>query len=126
MNLFNIRALCYSVDRKPFEVDALIMHLKYEPYEGQFVYNPEKDSFLEEIAVLEEYRRKGVGSQLIRDAIGRLSAEGYERVFLLAKTDGPSPSRPFCESLGFVPVIKYGPILRDGTFYTLMVKNIKN
>jgi spermidine synthase len=70
---------------------------------GRALSDGVSDAYLQDIAVLKEYRGQGLGSTIVRSLKERLKADGIKWVGLIAQ-DG---SRAFYENLGF-KVIKRG------------------
>lgn len=58
--------------------------------------------YLDTLAVLPAYRRKGIGLTLLRDGISRGIGMGYDRIALAADSDCPHLIRLY-ESAGFFP-----------------------
>jgi ribosomal-protein-alanine N-acetyltransferase len=68
---------------------------------GYAVALPQAETgYLAEIAVAPAHRRQGHGSRLLRDLLGHLSAEGYERVRLTVRV-GDRGALAFYETHGF-------------------------
>lgn len=59
-------------------------------------------SFLKDIAVAPEHRRKGVGEALLLAAFAALKARGHEQIGLKVEVDNPSGARRLYERFGFV------------------------
>lgn len=57
--------------------------------------------YLDTLAVIPEYRRRGIGTALLRDGIDKGIAAGYQKVTLVVDSDMPHLMRLY-ESLGFV------------------------
>lgn len=69
---------------------------------------------LEEIDVLPEYGRRGIGRRLVNQVCGWAAAKGYAAVSLSTFRDVPW-NMPFYARLGFevVPTLQLSPALRD-------------
>jgi ribosomal protein S18 acetylase RimI-like enzyme len=61
-------------------------------------------SFVKDIAVSPQHRRRGVGEALLLAAFRELRSRGHEQVSLKVQPDNPSGARRLYERLGFVPV----------------------
>lgn len=59
-------------------------------------------SFVKDIAVSPDHRRKGVGEALLLAAFAALRARGHEQVGLKVEVDNPSGAQRLYERLGFV------------------------
>lgn len=59
-------------------------------------------SFVKDIAVAPNHRRKGVGEALLLGAFAALRARGHDQVGLKVETDNPSGAQRLYERLGFV------------------------
>lgn len=60
-----------------------------------------------------EHRRSGIGSSLVREALGRVAAAGAERIFLEMRA-GNRGALSFYERLGFEKVGRRSGYYRDG------------
>jgi GNAT superfamily N-acetyltransferase len=56
-----------------------------------------------ELWVPENWRRRGIGGELVRRALGWAAEHGYERVAVEASARPDRPGLPFYEALGFSP-----------------------
>ncbi len=63
--------------------------------------HPEKVAYLADIAVLPEYRGKGIGTQLMQYALDELKREGFQKVYMKTLVVGKSMSYGIAVKLGF-------------------------
>lgn len=63
--------------------------------------NPEKTAYLADITVLQEFRGKGIGTELMKYAIEVMKEDGYERVYMKTLEIGKSMSYNIAVKLGF-------------------------
>jgi GNAT superfamily N-acetyltransferase len=69
-----------------------------------------------ELWVHEDWRRRGVGGELVRRAFDWAAEHGYERVAVEASARPDRPGLPFYEALGFTPrsvILDYAVPLGD-------------
>lgn len=121
--LLNLRAEHYlQSDRLPFpelRTHPFVVPLEcVEFYEGEFNFAPRRDTYIDEIAVLPKYQEQGVGSEMFGTLANQVFANS--NIYLSARSEGPSPSRPVFERWGFNPVVMISDYLPDGTKLTLM------
>lgn len=76
--------------------------------------------YLDSLGVLPEYRGKGLGRLLIRDALSRAEARGFRLVTLIVETDRPHLAAYYA-SLGFH---ESSPLTFLGESYIKMVQEI--
>ena len=63
--------------------------------------NPQKTAYLADLTVLQEYRGKGIGTELMKFALKVMKEEGYERVYMKTLEIGKSMSYGIAVKLGF-------------------------
>lgn len=68
------------------------------------------DAYIQDVAVLEEYRGRGLGSKIVRGLKNRLKADGIRWVGLIAQDD----SHGFYEPLGFKVIKRARPMMLKG------------
>jgi predicted GNAT family N-acyltransferase len=73
---------------------------------------------IERIAVKKEYRRKGIGTDLVRYALEQIEKERLKNVYLHAQTT----AEDFYRKLGFQPVGE--PFMEAGIEHVKMVKGV--
>ena len=63
--------------------------------------NPQKIAYFADLTVLQEYRGKGIGTELMKYALKVMKEEGYERVYMKTLEVGKSMSYGIAVKLGF-------------------------
>ncbi len=58
-------------------------------------------AFIKDLVVAEHWRKRGLGTALLREAFRRLSARGHDQVALKVHPDNPSGAVDLYRSLGF-------------------------
>ena len=74
---------------------------------GRAISDGASDAYIQDVTVKKEYRRRGIGRQIIRRLIERLHADGLDWIGLIAEND----SAPFYEPLGFKKMPRSVPML---------------
>ncbi len=74
---------------------------------GRAISDKVSDAYIQDVAVLKEYRGLGLGSKIVRGLKARLKADGIKWVGLIAQ-DG---SRAFYEPLGFKMIERGQPMM---------------
>ena len=85
---------------------------------------PPDERYLEYLWVSPEFRRRGVASILINEAVQRLRQDGVSTLWLWV-LDGNEPARRLYQKHGFVPVDLQQPVRHNSRHYEeLMVRHI--
>lgn len=74
---------------------------------GRAISDGVSDAYIQDVAVLKEYRGRGLGSKIVRGLKNRLKADGIKWVGLIAQ-DG---SHGFYEPLGFKVIDRARPMM---------------
>lgn len=130
--MFNIELLIEIAkiyDKEKNSVYKLLPVLKWskknlQVYNSKINLNLEKSCYFEEIGVLPEYRKKGLGEKLINSVVEKIKDKQIEQVFTFGLMNGPNPSRLFLKKMGFKLIIKFGPSFYKNYNHILMVKKI--
>ena len=93
---------------------GLVTFNKYTLYDHPIKYeHPEKVVYLSDVAVLDEYRGKGLGTMLMKYALDRAKEEGYEIACMRTLQPGESMSYGIAIKLGFKQLQETETIVRD-------------
>jgi ribosomal protein S18 acetylase RimI-like enzyme len=75
---------------------------------GRAISDRASDAYIQDVTVSDSYRGRGIGSEIIKQLISRLHADGLGWIGLIAEKN----SRAFYERLGFDPMSDATPMLR--------------
>lgn len=62
---------------------------------------PENDGLISSLAIASEYRRRGLGKELLQETIKKLGVQGAQRIILHTRIDN-TPMITLCQMLGFL------------------------
>ncbi len=91
-------SFCFMVARTP---EGRIVGM------GRAISDGASDAYLQDIVVLPEYRRQGIGRELIRRLTGYCAEHEIEWIGLVAEPG----TRTFYEGLGYSPLEGYQPMI---------------
>lgn len=74
---------------------------------GRSISDGISDAYIQDVTVLPEYRRKGIGGEIIRNLVSNLKERGIHWIGLI----GEPGTQHFYEELGFERMIDYVPML---------------
>ena len=77
---------------------------------GRALSDMVSDAYIQDVAVLEEFKGKGIGRRIVKLLTGKLKANGVDWIGLIAE---PGTS-PFYEELGFEPLNNHVPLKYKG------------
>ena len=75
---------------------------------GRAISDGVSDAYVQDVTVLKEFRRRGIGTKLVSQLIEKLEADGIGWIGLIAE----SGSADFYRPLGFAPMPNSAPMLR--------------
>jgi ribosomal protein S18 acetylase RimI-like enzyme len=81
--------------------------------------DPDRTTFFAEIAVLQEFRGKGIASAMIEKMHKDV---GAGMVYCYTKNKGHM--REILQNIGYAPIFQYGPIFLDSTSFVMMGRSI--
>lgn len=91
-------------------------NIDMKAFPGEVYFDESKDIYSAELAVLPEYRRKGIATDLVR----KLKENIDGNIFSFNKVS--SAMHKLNAKLGGKPLFQFGPVLKDGTSLVLWVK----
>ena len=93
------------------------------PFEQGIGVDRKRDCYIEELAVLPEYRRKGIATNLFKKVLEASKGRSFMNVRKGSyDVIGEFPTHNLALELGFVPLFQYGPVFQDGTSYVIMAR----
>ena len=79
---------------------------------GRVISDGVSDGYIQDLVVLPEYRRSGIGRRIVNALIDKCKASGLQWIGLIAEPG----SEEFYRSMGFTAVPGYVPMLYHGEF----------
>ena len=97
-----------------------------ECYNHPVCYNPEKKvAYLSDVAVLPEYRNKGIGTALMKHVVNCARNEGYNIIYMRTLKPGESMSYGIALKLGFILLEETEVIERERTDENRNTKDVR-
>ncbi|MBN1382521.1 MAG: GNAT family N-acetyltransferase [Deltaproteobacteria bacterium] len=76
---------------------------------GRAISDKSSDAYIQDVTVAEAYRKRGIGSEIIKKIISRLQADGLSWIGLIAEKN----SHEFYRQLGFHQMLDAIPLLKE-------------
>ncbi len=87
---------------------AVVIDKKYQKAigMGRIISDGVSDAYVQDLVIIPEYRRQGIGKQLVKSLLEKCSSAGLLWIGLIAEPDQDD----FYSPLGFKPMLKYIPM----------------